>query len=209
MKDTKTSRSRMEKAVQSAIAGDLEWVDELIRDAGYINPSLGMQQNQIIQEKITSRKILRDWEREGLESETIGRKKYYPLWLFIKFLFDRRNSQSSENEEYRKWAAEDKRQSALARKLKNDETNGLLIDRKESDQKFVELVLHVITSMETAFGGLAPQLVNKNVNQVRKEIEKRIDWLCQEMQQNRTPVPSKLAGEQVKRICREELEKIG
>ena len=208
--DTKASKAKMEKAVQQSFAGDLEWLDEVIRDAGYINPSLGFQQSDVVSENVTSRKILREWELAGLDFKTINRKKFYPVWPFIRFMFSRRvKTGDKDAQEFTRWKTEEKRQSALEKKRKYEIAMGKLIDREDADKKFIELILHAISAMETAFGGIAPQLVNKTVENIRKELEKRIDWLCQEMQNNRTPVPSKLAAEKIKRIVREEVGKTG
>ena len=208
--ESKAAKDKMAKAVQEAIAGNLDWLDDVIRDAGYINPSLGLQQKVITDENITSRKILGEWENAGLDSKKHDRRKYYPLYPFIRFLFNRKTSSTTEeNSELRKWQAMDKKASALDRKRKLDLAMGKLIDREEADQKFIELIMHVIAGLETTFGGIAPQLVNKSVTEIRKLLEKRIDWLCREMQNERTPVPSKKAGNEIKRIIREENETTG
>ncbi len=207
---SKYDKDKLKEDLDKAFAGDIKWMDEMIRGSGYVNPNVGIQQKEIISAGITSRKILADWEVAGLESKTISRNKYYPLIEFIRFMFHRRSkSEDGGNKEYQKWNAEAKKQTALEKMRRNDIEIGKLIDRYESDRKFVSLIMHVIAAIETAYGGLAPQLVNKNIEQIRKIIDKRTDWLCQEMQNNRTPVPSKLAGDQIKKIVREETEQIG
>jgi len=203
-------KKESKKAVQEAISGNLDWLDDVIRDAGYINPSLGIQQKIITDENITSRKILGEWENQGLDSKKHDRRKYYPLFPFVRFLFNRNKDTGSnkEVEELRKWQAKDKKASALERERKYNEKMGKLIDREEADQKFIQLIMHIMAGLETTFGGLAPQLVNKSVPEIRKLLEKRIDWLCREMQNDRTPVPSKRAGDQIRKIVQEETDDV-
>ena len=79
---------RFQELIVAAFDGDKPDHAAIIRDAGYIDPREGIQQKILVENKIVSRPVLMQWEKDGLISGKIGKAKYYPIVEFIKFVVE-------------------------------------------------------------------------------------------------------------------------
>jgi len=200
-------QEKLAGAIEAARQGNLPWLDEIIKETGYIHPEEGIQQRDLTLSSGVDPKVLLSWERDGLESTTRKRRKYYPIGKLVRYLVEtlKKRGTGPSTGKSKEYDAMERKYKALDRKAVHEKKMGLLISKEDSDHKFRELIIHIVAGMETAFGGLAPQLVGLSVQEVRNQLERRITWLCVEMQKGRTPVPSKAAGEAVRKVIKDHL----
>lgn len=171
MSFSREQKEQMQQGISAAFAGSLNWLDKIIQGAGYIHPEKGVQQKDLA-ERVTSRKVLRDWEGAGLKFNAEGRAKFYPLFDLIKFIFNRGIHGQGISEDMQKSRAMELEFKALERQAKYKAIVGEMVSADEVKREWaghIKTVRTRLLALPRSMGATLDGSDSKEIEQVLRE----------------------------------------
>ena len=181
MAKVKEQREQMRKDIEAAAAGDLPWLDEMIRASGYIHPDKGVRQRDL--SDAVNRKVLRQWEDDGLESVKIKNAKHYPVVRLIKFVLDRSLKwRSTKSENITEWAEKEAEYKAKERELKYKERAGNFLPADEVKKVWCAEINSVRKRLLAIPRAMATRLLGvKKRHDIEKVVREEINSALEEL----------------------------
>lgn len=158
--------------LKKAIEGNLQWLDLAIRQAGYIRPDMGVQQSAF--HGTLAPKTLLEWEKDGLEAVRDGRRKYYPIMPFIRFVLDRsiKSRGAPDSEDAAAWKNKEAEFKAKERELIYNVKAGKFVEVEEVSKTWAEHINIVRKRLLAIPRALATRLRGESKPAVIEEIVK-------------------------------------
>lgn len=178
-----TDQKWSKEDVVKLLASDDEWLSGVLREAGYVRVTTGLQQKELEAETGIPRKTLREWDQDGLKAVYRQRRKYYPVYDLVRFLADRlanrtNNKLATLNERI-------KEAKATRDEMELEKAVGSLIDRAEHEDQMEAMAIQIRASLLAMIPGLSQALAGKTPDQVRSELERSILWQLEQMASGR------------------------
>jgi hypothetical protein len=140
-------------------------------------------------------RVLIDWESVGMPRNSDGT---YDAPAIIRWLKEQdrsfwRKSMGSgtgsggiDPQDYEEL---DKKYKALLRKKKFEEADGQLIPLSDAQRKYIGVILQIRAALLAQSEILAPQLANLEPRDIARLIDKRLRWICDQLNAGWVPVP--------------------
>lgn len=178
-------RAKMRKATAAAFSGDVPWLDQMIRDAGYTRETDRPAVTQVVLCEIAEvhRKVVLDWEKGGFEVDKIGRRKRYDLGRLVRFLIDRNRKGEGTSE------MQDARQTKIEvdtelKRLQLKERLGTMMERSEAERLIVSMCLEAKAGLLALPASIAASLAHQDEKTIRDHLRNHINWLLDQMASN-------------------------
>jgi len=177
-----------------AFEGKAKWLDELVRKAGYVHPEDGLSQADLVTNiPRMSRQLLLSWESKGLKAVKHGKNKYYPVIALIAWIYERFVKSGHPPEEgddtLHKHKVIDLKYRARIRKLSYKRLAATMIERVEAERNMVRMALEFRAGLLPLAQTVAPQLEHLEAPAISAELERRFEWLLDQLSKDRIPVP--------------------
>lgn len=196
-KKDETGREDVLELIQSARAGDCEWLDEAIREVGYVNPDWGLRQKDVTEYLNLSRQVLSEWEDGGVVATRIGkhRSKWYPLWAFVMALRERGVRHGGGSGDLTEERTALVREQRRAKARENDVAEGHLIAREEHERVMIEMAAQIRASLQSMVVAATMHLEGEMQAAMRTKLETLIRWHLEQMAEGRVAVSDELMAE--------------
>ena len=137
-----------------------------------------------------SRKVMADWQQNGLVSVQVKRARWYPLWELLGWMRQRavQRQAKSSNE----WALLRAEFDAKERKLKFETRAGVVIDRDAHEAAMETMAVQIRASLLSMIPALVQKLTGKPPAEMRRELERNIRWQLEQMADGRVVLSASL-----------------
>jgi hypothetical protein len=97
---------------------------------------------------------------------------------------------------------------ALEAKREHEQRAGLLVARSDAERDHLRIVLSLRAALLALPEQIAPQIANLGTREAAAALRERMEWLCQQGQEGRFPIPAELVAA-VDRLVAEYLTRAG